>query len=170
MIRDEVLPGITDYNNKYGGGQGLWEDSRLADLDPLIKKSQNQALGTANQLQGQLGNVMGHLEGFLDYDPNSPINQARRDSFNDQVLNSFETTFRPAIEDRGTFAGQFGGPQQQLTMGRAVGDLGRDMAEIEAGMMESDRTRAFQAMQMAPGLLATQLMPSQIMGDSYESP
>ena len=160
------LPAVDDYYNQYGGGEGIYQGSQLADLDPLVTQAQEMQLGTLDRMGGQMGNVQNKLQGFLNYNPNNPINQARRDAYTNSVLDQFNTKVLPGIRQQGTFMGQYGGPQQDLVTGEALGDLGRDLAGFEAQMMEDDRNRAFSAMSMAPSLFAqTNLMPGQVMGD-----
>lgn len=164
-VESNLLPLINAYSSNFGGGQGLWTGSQLADLDPLVTDAQNAQLdlvpGMADQFQG----VMNTLEGFLDYDPNSYQNQAARDTLGANISALFNESIRPGIEDRYTAAGQFGGPQQSVALGAATAPLSRAIADAEVGLMNADRQRAFQAMTAAPGLLTSQLIPSQIMGD-----
>lgn len=160
------LPAVDEYYNQYGGGEGIYQGSQLADLDPLVAQAQNMQLGNVSRLGDQMRGVTDTVQGFLDYDPNSPTNQARRDAYTSQVLDQFNTQVLPGIRQQGTFMGQYGGPQQDLVTGEALGDLGRDLAGFEAQMMEADRGRAFQAMSLAPSLFAQRaVMPGQIVGD-----
>jgi hypothetical protein len=76
-------------------------------------------------------------------------------------MTNFDRNIRPAIEDRSTFGGQFGGPQQALAVGAAGGDTMRDINSFEAQMMEADRNRALQASGMAGQIFAQQAMPLQ---------
>lgn len=152
-----------DFASQYGSGQGLYSGNRLTDFDPLIGQGENALLGQLPGLQSQLNNVGGTLEGFLDYNPNSPQNQARRDALGANITSLFNESIRPGIENRGTFAGQFGGNQQSLALGAATAPLSRSIADAEVAMMEGDRNRAFNAMGIAPSLFASQLMPNQLM-------
>lgn len=161
-LKQDVLPGMRDYMQTYGDGSGLWADSQLADQRPMINDAQSMQLQLVPALSRHMDANTRVLEGFLNYDPNSPINQARMDSFSDAAMAEFNDSVRPAIESRSTFAGQYGGPQAALTMGRAAGDVGRDIASLQAQMMENDRNRAFQAMQVAPSLFMSRLLPSQV--------
>ena len=167
-IEQDVLPGISEYNAKFGEGQGLWADSQLADQNALIGKAQDKQLDLATLLEGQFGNLTNTLEGFLDYDPNSTQNVASRDALNANVQAAFNESIRPGIEDRFTFSGQFGGPQQNNAIGAATAPLSRALASGEVDLMQGDRNRAMQAMGMAPSMYATQLIPSQIMGNIGE--
>jgi hypothetical protein len=161
-MKRNYFPQVNDFSDQYSGGQGLWEGSGLAGQSDATLQGQQGMLAQLPGLQQQLNMNAGTLEGFLDYDPNSPINQARRNAFSAQAMNNFNTNLRPAIEDRGSFAGQFGGPQALGAIGNAGASTMRDINSFEANMMDQDRTRAFNAMQMAPSIFASQMMPNQI--------
>lgn len=165
QIKSDVLPGIADYSKQYGGGEGIYQGSVLADQNPLIGQGQENLLATAGKMGGQLDNVMGTLEGFLNYDPNSYQNQAQRDALGSNISALFNQSIRPGIEDRGTGVGQFGGNQQSLALGAATQPLSRAIADSEVSMMNADKNRAFEAMGAAPGLISSQLMPGQIQSD-----
>lgn len=167
-LKKNFFPGTQDYYDQYGQGEGLWSGSELGGLDSNVTRAQNQMLGLAPQMQQQLAGLSGTLEGFLDYDPNSATNQAQREAFQAQAMNNFNTNLRPAVEDRATFSGQFGGPQSALALGRAGGDTMRDINSFEAQMMEADKARAMQAMGLAPGIINAQLLPSQMIGQVGE--
>jgi len=159
QIESDLLPGIADYSQQYGQGQGLWNGSQLADENKWVNQGQNQQMRAANQFGSQIGNAIQGLEGFIDYDPNSIQNQAQRDALAGQATATFNNVIRPGIEDRGTGAGQFGGNQQSLAMGAATQPLSRAIADNEAAMMNADKNRAMQAIGMAPGLFAQQFVP-----------
>ena len=165
QIKDDLLPGIGDYSDQYGQGQGIYQGTMLADQDPLVRQAQQQQLALSGRMGGQLDNVMGTLEGFLDYDPNSVQNQAQRNAMSANASAAFNNVIRPGIEDRGTGAGQFGGNQQSLAMGAATAPLSRALADNESAMMNADKNRAMTAMGQAPGLISAQLMPGQIQAD-----
>jgi hypothetical protein len=154
-----LLPGVNQYAQQYGGGEGLWDQSRLADLDPNTTQGQESMLGLVPGMQEQYSGLQGSLEGFLDYDPDSQANMARRSAMTDNVSSMFNESIRPGIENRGTFSGQFGGPQQSIAMGSATAPLSRALADSEVSMMEGDRNRAMQAMSMAPGIINSQMNP-----------
>ena len=164
-IKENVLPGINDFASEYAGGNGLWEGGALNPLDPLVTQAQNSQLDMIPGLEQAFGGVTDTLQGFLDYDPNSAQNVARRGALTDNVTTMFNESIRPGIEDRGTFSGQFGTPQGEIALGRATDGLSRSLSDAEVSIMEGDRNRAFQAMGMAPSILSSTLMPSQIMGD-----
>ena len=162
-LKRNVVPQLDDYSDQYGQGQGIYKGNRLANENKFVREGQKWQANQAQGMKSQLKGVTDTVEGFLDYDPNSPINQARRDAFGDQALNNFERNARPTLENRSTMAGQFGGPQQDIAVGTAMGDTMRDINSFEAEMMNQDRTRAFQAMSQAPGIYASQLMPGSVM-------
>jgi hypothetical protein len=162
-LEDSVIPSIASFGENYGNGEGIYQDSRLASQDPLFTQGQNQALDMAGQFGNQYSGVTDTLEGFLDYDPNSFQNTASRDALSANVNSIFNQSIRPGIEDRGTFSGQFGGPQQGIAMGAATEPLSRAIADSEVGLMNADRDRAMQAMGMAPSIYEGQFLPSSIM-------
>lgn len=157
-MKRNYFPAVNQFADQYGP-ESLYSGSRLADENQQVAAGQKRALLLNPMWAEQAQRNANAIEGFIDYDPNSPVNQARRDSFSAQAMDNFNTNVRPAIEDRGTFSGQFGGPQQALAMGRAAGDTMRDINMFEANMMEADRQRALQATGMAPSIFAAQNAP-----------
>lgn len=160
-INNNLLPGVNEFNSNYSG-DSLYSGTQLGDLDPLVTQGQDDALAVAGLYGDQYGTITDSLEGFLNYDPNSAANVASRDALNANVEAAFNHTIRPGIENRGTFAGQFGGPQQNLALGAATEPLSRALADAEVGLMNADENRALQALSMAPGLLAGQFLPSEV--------
>ena len=165
ILEHTTLPGIQDYADRYGDGQGLYQGTQLADENPLITQAQNMTLLGLPEFQQQLMGNVDVLEGFLDYDPNSTQNQASRQALQDNVQYAFDSSIRPGIEDRSTLHGQFGGPQSAVAMGAATGPLSRALADAEVNLMNADRNRAYGAMGQAPGIIASQLLGPQVMGD-----
>ena len=162
-IRGENLnPLVESFAKNYGGGEGLYGDTRLDDQDPLIGQGQEQALRAAGQIGQGFSGANQALEGFLDTDYNSPQNQAQRDALGANVSSIFNESIRPGIEDRSTFSGQFGGPQSADAMGSATAPLSRAIADAEVNMFNADQDRALQALGIAPSIISGQLMPSQI--------
>ena len=162
-FKNSVLPSVQEWNDLYGSGQGIYTGSTLAAEDPLFTQGQEAALAAAGNYTDQYSSLLETLEGFLNYDPNSAANVAARDALNQNVNAAFNYSIRPGIENRGTFSGQFGGPQQNIALGAATEPLSRALADSEVGLMNADRNRALQAMSMAPSLYAGQFLPSDLM-------
>jgi hypothetical protein len=161
-VERNLLPGIKEFSTDYGQGQGLWTGSQLAPEDYNVRAGGDYLLGNAGLLGNRMNEAYQGLEGFMNYDPNDPINQARRDALGAQSRATFDQFLRPAVEDRGTGSGQFGGNQQALATGAAMQGLNRDIVSAEADMMNADRQRALQALGMAPAMGQAQLLPGQI--------
>jgi len=154
-LEGSVLPRVDQFNRQFGGGQGIYQGSRLAPEDALVAQSQNQLLQAAGTYADRSTNLNNTIQGFLNYDPNSPQNQAARDALRANVQNQFNTSIRPGIEDMGTFSGQYGGNQQSIALGAATEPLSRAMADAEVNLMNADRDRAMQAAGMAPSAMGT---------------
>jgi hypothetical protein len=165
QINNSLIPGIEDYSENYGNGEGLYSGSILADQDPLIRQAQGQALGQRDTVSGLSDSANTAFQGFLDYDPNSATNQMARDAFGAEVRSQFDETIRPGIEDIGTSSGQFGGNQQNLALGSASAPLSRAIASNEARLAEGDRGRAFDALRLTGQMQDNSLLSSQITGD-----
>jgi hypothetical protein len=164
-VADNLLPEVKSYGRAYDRGQGLWDGDILGYQDAGVNQGQEAALNAIPGIQGMLDQQNNTLQGFLDYDPNSFQNQASRNALGANVTSAFNESIRPGIEDRFTNAGQYGGYQQQNAIGAATAPLSRALADGEVGLMNADRNRAMNALQLSPGLINQNLLPSQIMGD-----
>lgn len=162
-FKQSVLPTVQEWGSLYGQGQDIYTGTRLAEEDPLVGMGQDEALMLASLFGNQYAGLTDTLEGFLDYDPNSVQNQASRDALSANINAIFNESIRPGIEDRGTFAGQFGGPQSSIAMGAATAPLSRAIADAEVGLMNADRNRAMQALGLAPSIYSQQFLPAEIM-------
>lgn len=157
-MKRNYFPRVNEFADQYGA-DSLYSGSRLGPQAQATTDAQAQQIALTGRWNEQIRGAADAIEGFIDYDPNSPINQARRDAFGDQAMTNFDRNIRPAIEDRATFGGQFGGPQSALSVGVAGGETMRDINSFEAQMMEQDRNRALQATGMAPSIFAAQQQP-----------
>lgn len=159
-MKRNYFPRVNEFADRFNGDD-LYQGTMLGPNSKAVTDGQRQQIDLTSRWNGQVRRNADTIEGFLDYNPNSPINQARRNAFSDQAMTNFDRNIRPAIEDRGTFGGQFGGPQQALAVGAAGADTMRDINSFEAQMMEADRNRALQASGMAGQIFAQQAMPLQ---------
>jgi hypothetical protein len=164
-LQDQFLPEVKSYGRAFDRGQGLYSGSLLAGEHEYVRRGDKMAKDAIPGIQGMLGQTNEALSGFLNYDPNSFQNRAARDALNANVTAAFNESIRPAIEDRGTFGGQYGGSQVGNALGAATAPLSRALADSEVNLMNADRNRAMQAMQMSPGLISQNLLPSQIISD-----
>ena len=162
-IEQNVLPGVNQYAQDYGQGEGLWSGSQLGQEDQWVRQGQNAQMLQGQQFGSQIDNAINSLEGFIDYDPNSVQNMAQREALGNNISAQFNNSIRPGIEDRGTGAGQFGGNQQSLAMGAATQPLGRAIADSESQMMNADKNRGLQATGMLPGMAQQQFVPGAMM-------
>ena len=80
LAQSQLVPGVRQYGQDYGQGQGLWSGSQLGAEDALVRQGQDAQMRMGQQYGQQIGNAIQGLEGFINYDPNDPINQARRDA------------------------------------------------------------------------------------------
>ena len=161
-VENNIIPGVNDWSQNYGGGEGLYTGSMLGAQDPNTMQGQDMMLGAADQYGQDYQNVRGTLQGFLDYDPNSFQNQASRAALGANASAQFNEVIRPGIEDIGTSSGQFGGNQQNLALGSATAPLSRAIADNEVNLMNADRDRAMNAMLNAGGIMQNAFVPGQV--------
>ena len=157
-MKKDYFPRTKEFANQFTADD-LYSGTGLADQHNATTAAQRQQLDLTGRWNEQTRGAANSIEGFIDYDPNSPVNQMRRDSFADQAMTNFDRNIRPGIEDRGTFGGQFGGPQQALAIGAAGADTMRDINSFEADMANQDRDRALRATGMAGQIYANQNAP-----------
>jgi hypothetical protein len=164
-VEGDLLPGIDDFGEQYGKGEGLWTGSTLADQDQNVLGGERQSLRGGRKFQRGQNQVNKSLQGFLDFDPNSFQNQASRDALSANISAMFNESIQPGINDQGIASGQFGSPQNAIAMGAATAPLSRAMADAEVGLMNADRNRAMQAMGMSQGLLEGNFRQGQNLED-----
>jgi hypothetical protein len=164
-LKEDVVPHMRAYAQDYGQNpnMGLWNWNRLAPQSPQTKGAEDWQLAYIPEMTKHMDQNVNTFQGFLKGEE-SAANVARRDAFSDQAWENFGGA-RQNIEERGTFAGQYGGPQSALAVGTAAGQTMRDINSLEAQMMEKDRERQFEATQIAPSLFMSRLLPSQIRAD-----
>lgn len=155
MLGNTTIPAIGNYNASYGGGEGIYQGTQLGALDPNVTLGQNSILGAASTYGNQANALQGTLQGFLNYDPNSSINQASRDALGANVRAQFNESILPGMQDQATASGQYGGNQYSLALGAATAPLSRAIADNEFNLMDADRNRAMQAMGMSPEIMQT---------------
>lgn len=164
-VRNTLLPGIQTFADDFGAGQGLYGGSVVADEDDNVTAGRQVMLSQLPGLQEMFGGAAASLEGFIDPNPENFLNTARREALGNNISAIFNQSIRPGIEDRGTFSGQFGGPQQAIALGAATEPLSRAIADAEVNLMTGDANRALQAIGMAPSIFASTLMPGQFQAD-----
>jgi hypothetical protein len=165
LFNREIVPDLERYVDDFSKGEGLYQGSVLADESADVQASRQRMMDMLPELRRQIGNSQQTLQGFLDYDPNSTQNQASRDVLGRNISQQFNRSIRPGIENRSTFAGQFGGPQSSLALGQATEGLSDSIAMGELGLMNADRNRAMQALSLSPSMIGLNLLPEQIQGD-----
>jgi hypothetical protein len=164
-LQNSFFPNVEAYNSSFGNGAGLYGGSVLAGQDQNLTDAQNSQLNLSGRIDGQLRGVNNTLQGFLNPDPNSAQNTLQRNLLGQRITQQFTQGIQPGIEDLGTSSGQFGGNQQNIALGAASQGLANAVGQSELGLMNADQDRAFQAMIASPGLIQSQLLPSQIQGD-----
>jgi hypothetical protein len=176
FFKHSQMPLLWNTAENYGAGQGLYSGSYLADQNPMINQAWNWQMGMLPNMASQFQNTLGTAQGFLDvpssFQYDSPENQAARDALGQRISRTFNQSIIPGLEDAATNAGQFGGNQMSIAMGGAAGGLADSIASAEVGLTnrlidlyEGDLNRAYGTMGQMPGLIGSQLLPSQIMGD-----
>lgn len=147
-LQGSFLPGVQELVDQ--GTGGIYQDTRLAGEDQYIGAGQDQLLRAGQQFENRGDSLYDSLQGFINYDPNSPQNAARQRLLGNQITQQFTQGIQPGIEDLGTSSGQFGGNQQNIALGAASQGLANAVGASQLGMMEGDRERAMRALGMAP--------------------
>jgi hypothetical protein len=148
------------FRDNYSDGTGIYTGSRYAGPAASELRAENKIRGQLAPLAGNLGAAGKALQGFLSPDIDSPQNQMMRDAFQANVQAGFDP-IRMGVEDRFTM-GQPGSIQQALAMGAATEPLSRALATGEADLINSTMDRSLQAINMAPSVFASRLLPAQI--------
>jgi hypothetical protein len=148
------------FRDNYSDGTGIYTGSRYAGPAASELRAENKIRGQLAPLAGRLAETGNSLQGFLSPDIDSPQNQMMRDAFQANVQAGFDP-IRMGVEDRFTM-GQPGSIQQALAMGAATEPLSRALATGEADLINRTMDRSLQAINMAPSVFASRLLPSKI--------
>jgi len=169
-LRDASVGALDDATNIYNQGTaGIYQGTRLADENSLIKESQDQLLrqyaegGDLNNLisqgQSQFQNYLnaGDLE-------NNPMFQRQLEGILDQANVSFQRGAVPLMQ-QASAAGQFGGSEGQEGLGLLGGEINRNTQQALTNAALGQQQLGFKAQTLLPQQLQMGMMGANVMED-----
>ena len=151
------------------GTSGIFQGSRLAEQDALIRQAQEQQLALAGQggdLANQVAQQQAAFTGLLGAgDINNPLVQRQIADLADVVGEQFNRTILPGISQGATGAGQFGSSRQGIAEGLAAGEAANAISRGATQALLGGQQVALQAQGLAPQSIGLGLLPTQIQQD-----
>ena len=151
------------------GTSGIFQDSRLAEQDALIRQAQDQQLALAGQggdLANQVAQQQAAFTGLLGAgDINNPLVQRQIADLADVVGEQFNRTILPGISQGATGAGQFGSSRQGIAEGLAAGEAANAISRGATQALLGGQQVALQAQGLAPQSIGLGLLPTQVQQD-----
>ncbi len=148
------------------GTDGIYQGSRLADSDALVRQAQERQLGLigdGGDLTRQIAQQQQAFTGLLGAgDINDPLVQRQIADLADTVGDQFGRTILPQISQGATGAGQFGSSRQGVAEGIAAGDAAQAISQGATQALLGGQQVALQAQGLAPQSIGLGLLPSEI--------
>lgn len=169
-LRQASVGALGGAENIYNmGTEGIFQGSRLAAEDPLVRQAQEQQLALAGQ-GGDLSNLVGeqqaafsNLLGAGNLEGNSVFQRQVQDAL-DQANVSFQRGSVPLFQ-QAAMAGQFGGSEGQEGLGLLGGEINRNMQQAITQAALGGQQTALAAQGLAPQSIGLGLMPSELMAN-----
>jgi hypothetical protein len=154
---------ITGAQDLFGQGtQGIFQDSRIADLDALITAGQQQQLSQIPSFTQQTQDLQTSFANLLANDPNDPLVQARINDFSNIVGDQFNRVILPGIAGGATSVGQSGSSRQGIAEGLASGEAATAIARGVNDLLANQQQTSLAASSVAPTIFSQQFMPGDI--------
>ena len=168
-LREGSLLGLGGATNLFNQGtEGIYQGTRLAEEDPLLRQAQESLLaqyGQGGSLSDLISSSQANFQNYLNAGDleNNPLFQRQMESILDQANVSLERGAVPLMQ-RASAAGQYGGSEGQEGLGLLGGEINRNtqQAIIEAGL--GQQKLGLQAQGLMPMMLQTGERGSNIMG------
>lgn len=151
------------------GTGGIFQDSVLADEDPLIRQAQEEQLrllGQGGDLRNLIDQQQQSFSGLLSAgDINDPLTQRRISDLSDVVGEQFNRTILPGINQGATAAGQFGSSRQGIAQGLAAGEAANAISRGATSALLGGQQLSLQAQGLAPSAVGLGLLPTNAQQD-----
>lgn len=142
-----------------GGTSGIYQGTRLADQDPLVRENEDYMLNNLipslqNSSDANMRNITGffnpNVQGYEElFTSNNAAENARSqaqlqglfEQLGIQSGRSFNRNILPGIDDQAAAAGQFTSSKAGIAQGVAAADMQEDMNYQIAGLLQQDLAR-----------------------------
>jgi hypothetical protein len=160
-IKSDLLPAGDAFFNEFGAGQGLFEGSRLAPEDELVRAGQDRALGLVPGMADQFTGLQDVLGGFLAGPESAGAGQLR-EAARQEAQRGFNRAIGSTVQGQVGGSGQGGSRQAALALGAASSPFSTGLIGLEGQLRNAQMNNQMRALGMAPGIIGSQLLPGQI--------
>tara|TARA_R110000772_G_scaffold102641_1_gene203434 strand:+ start:4805 stop:5722 length:918 start_codon:yes stop_codon:yes gene_type:complete len=168
-LRASSLAGLEGAENLYNQGtEGIYQGSRLAEEDPLLRQAQENLLaqygeggGLSNLVNSSQANFQNYLNaGDLE---NNPLFQRQMEDILGQANVSLQRGAVPLMQ-QASAAGQYGGSEGQEGLGLLGGEVNRNTQQALTQAALGQQQLGLQAQGMMPMMLQTGEQGANVMG------
>jgi len=168
-LRASSIVGLEGAENLYNQGtEGIYQGTRLADEDPLVRQAQESLLsqyGQGGNLSNLVDSSQANFQNYLNAGDleNNPFFQRQMESILDQANVSLQRGAVPLMQ-QASAAGQYGGSEGQEGLGLLGGEVNRNTQQALIESALGQQKLGLQAQGLMPMMLQTGERGSNLMG------
>ena len=168
-LRSSSLAGLQGAENLYNQGtEGIYQGSRLAQEDPLLRQAQESLLaqyGEGGGLSDLVSSSQANFQNYLNAGDleNNPLFQRQMQDILGQANVSLQRGAVPLMQ-QASAAGQYGGSEGQEGLGLLGGEINRNTQQALTQAALGQQKLGLQAQGMMPMMLQTGEQGANIMG------
>jgi hypothetical protein len=162
-LRGGAVGALRDAENLYNlGTKGIYQGTRLADEDPLIRQSQEERLAQfadGGSLGGLIDSGLSNFQNYLNAGDlaNNPVFQQQMENILGEASTQFSRGSVPILQ-KASAAGQYGGSEGGEALGLLGGEIDRNTQNALAKYALGQQQLGLQAQGMLPQVLRTGMM------------
>tara|TARA_R100000951_G_scaffold80693_3_gene68505 strand:- start:8021 stop:8851 length:831 start_codon:yes stop_codon:yes gene_type:complete len=168
-LRASSLVGLEGAENLYNQGtEGIYQGTRLAEEDPLLRQAQESLLaqyGQGGSLSDLISSSQANFQNYLNAGDleNNPLFQRQMEDILGQANISLQRGAVPLMQ-QASAAGQYGGSEGQEGLGLLGGEVSRNTQQALTRAALNQQQLGLQAQGLMPMMLQTGERGSNIMG------
>ena len=168
-LRSSSLAGLEGADNLYNQGtEGIYQGSRLAEEDPLLRQAQENLLaqyGEGGSLSNLVNTAQANFGNYLNAGDleNNPLFQRQMEDILGQANISLQRGAVPLMQ-QASAAGQYGGSEGQEGLGLLGGEVSRNTQQALTQAALDQQNLGLRAQGLLPMMLQTGEQGANIMG------
>lgn len=168
-LRSSSLAGLEGAENLYNQGtEGIYQGSRLAEEDPLLRQAQENLLaqyGEGGNLSNLVNTAQANFGNYLNAGDleNNPLFQRQMEDILGQANISLQRGAVPLMQ-QASAAGQYGGSEGQEGLGLLGGEVNRNTQQALTQAALDQQNLGLRAQGLLPMMLQTGEQGANIMG------
>ena len=168
-LRSSSLAGLEGAENLYNQGtEGIYQGSRLAEEDPLLRQAQENLLaqyGEGGSLSNLVNTAQANFGNYLNAGDleNNPLFQRQMEDILGQANVSLQRGAVPLMQ-QASAAGQYGGSEGQEGLGLLGGEVSRNTQQALTQAALDQQNLGLRAQGLLPMMLQTGEQGANIMG------